>query len=102
MEVRAISSAIRAVRCRWCMFPSFPLKVQRGVLAVHPNANPCFQSQIIYDLGAAGDLWARLTINNLCYNQWLGEAGTTTTIRSVDNTDYFVCKRACMSRLRLT
>ena len=30
MEVRAISSAISAVRCRWCMFLSCPLKLQRG------------------------------------------------------------------------
>jgi len=30
MEVRAISSVISAERCRWCMFLSCPLKLQRG------------------------------------------------------------------------
>ena len=29
-EVRAISSVISAVRCRWCMIFSWPLKLQRG------------------------------------------------------------------------
>jgi hypothetical protein len=39
MEVRAISSVISAVRCRWRMFPSCPLKLQSGVLLrYHGNA----------------------------------------------------------------